>query len=97
MYLRQAYNLELPPCATTPSSIFLFIVYATVGMWKSEHNLQEWVLETECGPQAWRQVPSTMLSQLASLQSILEPAQKQLSHRAHAYHAKALGLAHPQC
>lgn len=39
----------------------------------------------------------TMPSHLVSPHSILESAQKQLSHRARAYHTKALGLTQPLC
>lgn len=56
----------------------------TVCMHISEDNLQESML-------------STILGHLANPQSILESVQTQLSHRAHAYYAEALGLNHLQC
>lgn len=54
-------------------------------------NSITWVLETECRSSGL-EASTIMLSNTASPQSILESAQKQLSHKALAYHAKALGL-----
>lgn len=55
-----------------------------------------WVLDPEC-TSSGLEASTIMLSNTASPQSILESAQKQLRHKALAYHAKALGLTNPQC